>query len=1297
MNKKWRIGFLSLLSIGSAVAATTATIAWFDTRLNVGVDNRINGHSNGAYFAGGDGTSDHPFIINTPRHLYNLAWLQYLGYFNPNSIGLHIGPAGGPVYFELDNNLSEPINMDVLTLPPIGTEQFPFIGYFNGNGKTIRNLKVDNYVDKEDPDHIDKTPSVIKEAQALFDGGTQDNVLKESIGGTVYSSTKAVNTMGMFGVTDTKNDNDDTNHIYDFTLDSPTISSSSSNLLVGAIVGYSDSKISNVAVISPTFDINNTPSALDTVNITGNYSDYTLVGYTPAKYLKNKTEKTTDAKTPVVSYEKTSGISGSEYGASIPMENIYTKLQNLYNNVAEPVKYHAIWDGVIGEGTLTKDPIYDTNGRVTFALYGTEEKDSSNATIAQYTFAKRQDTDDYIYLYGEDSGSYTQNIEGISYETAINEGAMFKISDGDGHWIRSNYTQNGTSGTFDVVVESNPDNATEWKFENGKIHSYTATRTQAGVSYYAYLMRKADGGLEVEIKAETDASAVGTAATTWVFGGDSETVYEEIEDEEGGISVFEKTYTYRVLKTSVGEKSTAYIKYDSTDGWKTILFSEDYSVFKIGNQYLSIDSVSPNVRVSLTNNFDSATKWYVSEKGGYKFYFDDVAYVFATKIPTFTQDGTCSTGGYYSAVSSNQLVLVEEENSGYVTYPANERYTYDVGYYNYTLVELNGNNYYGTTFSLTLKSGNNTKDQKYTFLAKVNGNELQYVTAANSATAVELKGPEIDIRPYNLTFQTGSRTEVVNWESTPTYFPLSYAPNGTDVYEKNTGYIVAGSSYKASNTFYGDIRVSDYANNSSNNRLSNSLNGSSTYNNLTILTHEKGKNGSTGSWVAVKDSFNSLDNVPNTLTSVTSTFKTPEQLELVRYNDSRAELDTAFRANFSHIYGLHFMDATISSTNKITIPKAQILGTTHTNYEMPRDCIDFNLDKHGFITFYAGTYFPDNNTFFSLHEITRNADHSISNIKEISKIYENVGEGRKDKRYIYYYSDGTTNLNNSVDSIENVNYPLFDMSWVTSPSWKDNAVYYFEIPVIQGEYALGSVANKNGAYLMYLDIGTARKNLETTVIEEDYVTNNAISTYVDGVDFVDSSFSGTVTGGASANIAVPTSNSDTVSFSLSGSTLTCSGNNLTASHIGEGITVTGATDNRADGDEVRVQKTTTIAYDDFEETITKTVVTKTTTNGGTPVTTSDTPIVTPNVTSYDVSIIEQETDSELVSFSYWNDVGFTTDVDCENNVYTITFATTEAFEIYVNSYTPGEGEHPYTVVFKLSNGTTLKTLSNSNP
>ncbi|MBO6285228.1 MAG: hypothetical protein J6O18_02805, partial [Bacilli bacterium] len=187
MKKKFRIAAIALITAAAASITSIGVLSWFENRVDVGLNDKITGIANGAYFADGDGSSEHPFIINTPRHMYNLAWLQYLGYFNNNLVG----PETGPVYFALDPAMTEPLNMAGLTIPPIGTTTFPFLGYFNGNNKTILNLKVDNVVDKTSNDHISKTPSAIKEAQAVISGGNNDKVLRESIGGpTNFSNTK---------------------------------------------------------------------------------------------------------------------------------------------------------------------------------------------------------------------------------------------------------------------------------------------------------------------------------------------------------------------------------------------------------------------------------------------------------------------------------------------------------------------------------------------------------------------------------------------------------------------------------------------------------------------------------------------------------------------------------------------------------------------------------------------------------------------------------------------------------------------------------------------------------------------------------------------------------------------------------------------------------------------------------------------------------------------------------------------------------------------------------------------------
>ena len=127
------------LSVALTVVATfSATIAWYETAIRFDdKDADVTGSSMGAYFDYGNGTdAENAYGIRTPRQLYNLAWLQYLGYFNKIK-----NNASEQVYFEL----ADDIDMTGWTLPPIGTTNYPFIGNFNGNGKVISNLNVSNF------------------------------------------------------------------------------------------------------------------------------------------------------------------------------------------------------------------------------------------------------------------------------------------------------------------------------------------------------------------------------------------------------------------------------------------------------------------------------------------------------------------------------------------------------------------------------------------------------------------------------------------------------------------------------------------------------------------------------------------------------------------------------------------------------------------------------------------------------------------------------------------------------------------------------------------------------------------------------------------------------------------------------------------------------------------------------------------------------------------------------------------------------------------------------------------------
>lgn len=144
LSNKTAFATIVILLVTIVVLCFVATVAWFDNSVgSLDFPTDFGGSSIAAYFAGGDGSSTEPYIIENSSNLYNLAWLQYLGYFNMRS-GLNNGRA--QTYFKLSDNLSDGIldMKDVPALPPIGTSEYPFIGHFDGNDKSVTNLTVSN-------------------------------------------------------------------------------------------------------------------------------------------------------------------------------------------------------------------------------------------------------------------------------------------------------------------------------------------------------------------------------------------------------------------------------------------------------------------------------------------------------------------------------------------------------------------------------------------------------------------------------------------------------------------------------------------------------------------------------------------------------------------------------------------------------------------------------------------------------------------------------------------------------------------------------------------------------------------------------------------------------------------------------------------------------------------------------------------------------------------------------------------------------------------------------------------------
>lgn len=174
--------FLSL-----AFAFVAVTFCWFSRGelLNFRDD---FGSAKASYFGGGDGSRDKPYEISSETHFYNLAWLQYLGYFN------HAEANNGRYqsYFRLADN----IDMSKLNsaLPPIGTSKYPFIGNFDGCGYTVKNVTISNKLNGSDGEALKNYLNV---RPTVADNFAADKTVLPVWGDT----TKDVNIVGLFGIT----------------------------------------------------------------------------------------------------------------------------------------------------------------------------------------------------------------------------------------------------------------------------------------------------------------------------------------------------------------------------------------------------------------------------------------------------------------------------------------------------------------------------------------------------------------------------------------------------------------------------------------------------------------------------------------------------------------------------------------------------------------------------------------------------------------------------------------------------------------------------------------------------------------------------------------------------------------------------------------------------------------------------------------------------------------------------------------------------------------------------------------
>ncbi len=278
-----RLLISSLLAFTCSIGIYQISQGWFDTTEHVSFD--FSGASLAAYFAGGDGTESKPYIITNPRHLYNLAWLQYLGKFN----GETLNPTTTTItqyHFELGAD----IDMKGWTLPPIGTALYPFIGSFNGtntigiDGTAIatanqKTYKISNLTVSNNYDDFNIVPYGVTKAN--------------------FANCQIIGTFGIIGDRDSKTEGltsvEDSsygtkitaskNYVKNLYLDEVTIKTSATNTLAGILAGYVNGNLTDSGVHYCNIDYASSTQPLSgfaTVDGTSKITKYSLIGdYNP--------------------------------------------------------------------------------------------------------------------------------------------------------------------------------------------------------------------------------------------------------------------------------------------------------------------------------------------------------------------------------------------------------------------------------------------------------------------------------------------------------------------------------------------------------------------------------------------------------------------------------------------------------------------------------------------------------------------------------------------------------------------------------------------------------------------------------------------------------------------------------------------------------------------------------------------------------------------------------------------------------------------------------------------------------
>lgn len=1096
--------FILGLLIGCVgICTASLTAAWFTYTAQIkGKENELIGSSEGAYYARGRGTPEDPFIINKPRHLYNLAWLQYLGRYN--KVDEKTGKVN-QTYFAIDPRKDESdttnysnwyLDMSGEVLPPIGTETYPFLGNFDGRGYTIKNLTTSNEYGTADGD-VKKKPAMV-------------NLTNDQL--------KGVNIVGTFGVV---GDIDGTYKgkydssvlsVSNFKIDGSTVHNKLNDTLIGVLAGYVNGEVEDVLVSDSKVDLENTNSS-NNYGSYDNISKYTTVGYcTPDYEQKVKKEVATIYKGKEEGLDPfTLSADGEDtgLGGSVDFLKVYNGLKYDWDSMkysTDTIKYISAVEHDLDENGQEKEgfPKYTYTNTPKFLNYNA----GSTKQSGYLRFFENSDGTTYKDENGIEHYGQTSNIiRNISYSYAATDNNTLTTSTtttGD-NWEKRWMTLSGRQ-TRELSSGRLADNTN--RYTNTETHYYydgeiyNISWTYNNKVYYVvpdFSNNKLSSSLNSAdwyivdnnlacINAESfyyvvfdgstlSLNTVPSTQCVWSINGSSLVCrYNEV-------NYILKFYEDKFFLTQKNNETFYRLRYKFGNG------NNDYYYFKFYNNTLS--STSDINEALLFNNAGTPV--------------------------SFIDNGIT----YYlgSSDDDEDNILVKSTNT--YTYGLSNSYLFRTYYYSSL--------FYRTTYYFDVYLSNTAvlvNSQTRSHNSNYKKWSSQSVTKNYSPVTINQVGKITKLRV------TKRENEVAKVTFGDTYFPLRTTTkkvNGEDIRtgvpdKNNTGYIVSGANFTTGN-LRGDIRISAFPGPGQGqiamdgNEVSSGsyigraggTGGGDLTNIYTIADNNRG----------VNTIYKITDNSGNLTTNYNNEY-------FSEFNTARDYLRDNVVKDADFVYGIHFMNAKIgyeySDGYRIKIPYAIINRKEYFNYEVPYDAVNFNLGEKGYINFLASNFYyntenDSNNSFFSLFKVYRDGNNSITDIKKITEIYAaKTQEDRESYSFVYklgegnsalytypykYSADGKTRvkLDNSTfndnettstqpnTTIFDYNNPVFKTKWIErTDSLRTSTnlynVFFFQIPMNEGEFALGSVDGATGAYLLYLDIGANALKVNRTKVHE---------------------------------------------------------------------------------------------------------------------------------------------------------------------------------------------------------------------